>query len=57
MVDIEAKWETIRYQLKKTYNLKFENYVLFGRLNEDLSQEYSLSALRDCYEEVREEPG
>ena len=36
------------------HNLKVENYALFGGLAEDLSPGYSLSALRDCSEEVRE---
>ena len=39
------------------HNLKFENYVLFSRLSENLSWRYSLSALRECSKEGREEPG
>ena len=39
------------------YNLKVENYVLFGGLTQVLILGCSLSELRDGYEEVREEPG
>ena len=40
------------------HNLKVENSVLFSRHTEDLSQDTaSQIALRDCSEEVREEPG
>ena len=39
------------------HDLKVENCVLFGGITEDLSAGHSLSALRDCSEEVREEPG
>ena len=40
------------------HNLKVENSVLFSRHTEDLSQETaSQIALRDCSEDVREEPG
>ena len=42
---------------KKMHNLKFENHVLFSRLSENLSWRYSLSALRECSKEGREEPG
>ena len=43
---------------KKTHNLRVENYVLFGVLTEDCKQGSSLPiALRDCSQEVREEPG
>ena len=39
------------------HNLKVENYVLLGRISENLSLEDSLSALRNSSKEVREEPG
>ena len=40
------------------HNLKVENYVVFGGHTEDLSLGDRLSdALRNCSEEVREEPG
>ena len=40
------------------HNLKVENSVLFSRHTGDLSQDTaSQIALRDCSEEVREEPG
>ena len=43
---------------KKNHNLKVKKYVLFSRLTKNLSQGYSLStALRDCLQPVREEPG
>ena len=43
---------------RKKCNLKAENYVLFSRLPEDLAlKTTSQIALRDCFEEVREEPG
>ena len=37
------------------HNLKVENYISFGGLTKDSSLRYSLSALRDWSEEVREE--
>ena len=41
----------------KKCNLKVENYVLFSRLAENLAlKTASQIALRDCSEEVREEP-
>ena len=39
------------------HKLKVENYILLGELSKNLSQGYSLSALRDCSEEIREKPG
>ena len=40
------------------YNLKVENYVLFGRHTEELSPGDSLSYSSEDYsKEVREEPG
>ena len=43
---------------KKFHSLKVEDCVLFEGLAEDLSLEAaSQTALRDCSEEVREEPG
>ena len=39
------------------HNLKAESCVLSGRLSEDSSPGSSLSALKDCSKEVREEPG
>ena len=43
---------------KGKHNLKVENYVLFGRHTKDLSQDVaSQKVLRDCSEEIREEPG
>ena len=42
---------------KKMHKLKVENYILLGELSKNLSQGYSLSALRDCSEEIREKPG
>ena len=36
---------------------KVENYILFGELSKNLSQGFSLSALRDCSAETREKPG
>ena len=43
---------------RKKCNLKAENYVLFSRLPEDLALKTTPQiALRDCFEEVREEPG
>ena len=46
-------------RLKNMYNLKVEFYVLFGGLSEDFKPRETASqmALRDCPEEVREEPG
>ena len=42
----------------KKCNLKVENYVLFSRLVENLAlKTASQIVLRDCSEEVREEPG
>ena len=42
---------------KKMHNLKVENYVLFGRFSEDLSQKTaSKIGWRDSSKEVREEP-
>ena len=41
---------------KKKYNLKVENYALFGGQTEDLSPEDRISALRDFSIEVREKP-
>ena len=40
---------------KKKHNLKVVSYVLFGDLPEDYSLGGSLSALRNCSKEVREE--
>ena len=42
---------------KKLHNLKAENSILFSKLSEDLSLGHSLSAPRDCFQEVREETG
>ena len=42
---------------KKMHKLKVENYILFGELSKNLSQGYSLSALRDCSEEIRKKSG
>ena len=42
---------------KKLHNLKVENYVLFSKLAEDFCSGDSLSGLRYCSEEEREEPG
>ena len=41
---------------KKKHNLKVENYVYLADKTEDLSLGRSLSALRNCPEEVRKEP-
>ena len=42
--------------LQKKYNLKFENYVLFGGTSKDISPEDSLSESSEgCSEEIREE--
>ena len=42
---------------EKMHNLKVENYDLFSGLSEDLSLKDSLSVVRGCSKEVREEPG
>lgn len=44
-------------QLKKVHDLKAEAYVLFSKLAEDFCSGDSLSGLRYCSEEEREEPG
>ena len=55
---IELEGQSCLCRLKKNmHNLQVENYVLLNGLTEDLSPGYSLSALRDCSKEVREEPG
>ena len=51
MLNHSVDWE------KKMHKLKVENYILFGELFKNLRQGYSLSALRDCSEEIREKPG
>ena len=41
------------------HNLKVENYILFGELSKGFKPRRQLLriALRDCYEQVRGEPG
>lgn len=39
------------------HNLKIENYVIVGRLAEDLSKGGRLTALKDYSKEVRKELG
>ena len=50
---IHPLWETVGRFLRKLN----DNYVSFSGLSEDLSLEDSLSSLRDCSQEIREEPG
>ena len=42
---------------RKTHNLKVMSYVLLRELTEDYCLGDSLSTLRKCSEEVKEEPG
>ena len=47
------------FRLKKLHNLQVESYVLFSRFSEDFKpgRRDSWIVLRDCFKEVREEPG